>query len=182
MHKNEQEDTVIGSNMAWALDEYIHPLLSPGIALMFFFLSSFSSFFLSLSLSLSHPHNHLHTSHICFTNKSLLFAVTLATSFPLNKNYTFISVIQFPTGVILARLLQEQCRDSRPSSMNRGIALVPILSVGVDMASIGVVSISALGLVGVIKGSRRLMNLVCILFFWATNWREKGEPKKKGIY
>ncbi|KAF9386210.1 hypothetical protein CPC16_007688 [Podila verticillata] len=43
--------------------------------------------------------------------------------------------------------------------MNRGIALVPILSVGVDMASIGVVSISALGLVGVIKGSRRLMNL-----------------------
>lgn len=66
--------------------------------------------------------------------------------------------------------------------MNRGIALVPILSVGVDMASIGVVSISVLGLVGVIQGSRRLMNLVCILFFWATNWREQGEPKKKGIY
>jgi len=62
--------------------------------------------------------------------------------------------------------------------MNRGIALVPILSVGVDMASIGVVSISVLGLAGVIKGSRRLMNLVSFfLFFRATNWREKGEQK-----
>ncbi|KAG0030724.1 hypothetical protein BGZ81_002264 [Podila clonocystis] len=43
--------------------------------------------------------------------------------------------------------------------MDRSVALVPILSVGVDMASIAVVSISALGLIGVMNGSRRLMNL-----------------------
>ncbi|KAF9322028.1 hypothetical protein BG003_008219 [Podila horticola] len=43
--------------------------------------------------------------------------------------------------------------------MDHGVALVPTLSFGVDLASIAVVSISILGLTGVIKGSRRLMNL-----------------------
>ncbi|KAF9306920.1 hypothetical protein BGZ74_002011 [Mortierella antarctica] len=43
--------------------------------------------------------------------------------------------------------------------MDSGVALVPILSVGIDMASIAVLSISVLGLIGVIRGCRRLMNL-----------------------
>ncbi|KAG0085433.1 hypothetical protein BGZ93_005376 [Podila epicladia] len=72
---------------------------------------------------------------------------------------TVVLGAMFPTCVILARLLQEQLRDSRPSPMDRGVALVPTLAVGVDMASIAVLSISVLGLTGVIRGSRRLMNL-----------------------
>ncbi|KAF9332357.1 hypothetical protein BG006_004780 [Podila minutissima] len=72
---------------------------------------------------------------------------------------TVVLGAMFPTSVILARLLREQLNNSRPSSMDSGVALVPILSVGIDMASIAVLSISVLGLIGVIRGCRRLMNL-----------------------
>ncbi|KAF9976727.1 hypothetical protein BGZ73_007952 [Actinomortierella ambigua] len=43
--------------------------------------------------------------------------------------------------------------------MHHGITLIPTLSVGVDLMGIGVVLVSIVGLCGVAKGCRRLMNL-----------------------
>jgi hypothetical protein len=44
--------------------------------------------------------------------------------------------------------------------MRNGITLTPTLSIGVDIMGIGVVLVSVMGLLGVAKGCRRLMNLV----------------------
>ncbi|KAF8935185.1 hypothetical protein BGZ58_005178 [Dissophora ornata] len=58
--------------------------------------------------------------------------------------------------------------------MARGITLIPTLSVGIDVMGIGVVLVSIMGLFGVAKGCRRLMNLyfglvLCFIAFQVGN-------------
>ncbi|KAG0276494.1 hypothetical protein BGZ95_007471 [Linnemannia exigua] len=61
--------------------------------------------------------------------------------------------------LIPASALLFQILNQRPDSMRHGITLTPTLSVGVDIMGIGVVLVSFMGLLGVAKGCRRLMNM-----------------------
>lgn len=56
--------------------------------------------------------------------------------------------------------LQDHARQ--PGSIHYTIALIPTLSAGVDIMGIGVVLVSIMGLFGVAKGSRRLVNLASV--------------------
>ncbi|KAF9275198.1 hypothetical protein BGZ68_010961 [Mortierella alpina] len=56
-----------------------------------------------------------------------------------------------------------QAQSSQAGSMQHGITLTPTLSVGIDIMGIGVVVVSIMGLLGVAKGCKRLMNLYFIL-------------------
>ncbi|KAK3843209.1 MAG: hypothetical protein J3R72DRAFT_441062 [Linnemannia gamsii] len=62
-----------------------------------------------------------------------------------------------PASALLFQILKTQ--NQRPDSMRHGITLTPTLSVGVDIMGIGVVLVSVMGLFGVAKGCRRLMNM-----------------------
>ncbi|KAF8948142.1 hypothetical protein BGZ47_006250 [Haplosporangium gracile] len=62
-----------------------------------------------------------------------------------------------PASVLLIQILKTQ--NQQPDSMRHGITLTPTLSIGVDIMGIGVVLVSVMGLLGVAKGCRRLMNL-----------------------
>ncbi|KAF9437652.1 hypothetical protein BGZ76_011766 [Entomortierella beljakovae] len=71
---------------------------------------------------------------------------------------SFLLIFSFiPASVLLMNLLQSQ--NLQAGSMQYGITLIPTLSVGVDIMGIGVVLVSIMGLFGVAKGCRRLMNL-----------------------
>ncbi|KAF9345263.1 hypothetical protein BGX26_003347 [Mortierella sp. AD094] len=62
-----------------------------------------------------------------------------------------------PASVLLMQLLQSQ--NQQTGSTNYGITLIPTFSVGVDIMGVGVVLVSVMGLFGVAKGCRQLMNL-----------------------
>lgn len=62
-----------------------------------------------------------------------------------------------PASALLVHILQTQSQQAE--SMRHGITLTPTLSVGVDIMGIGVVLVSVIGLLGVAKGCRRIMNL-----------------------
>ncbi|KAF9147767.1 hypothetical protein BG015_010537 [Linnemannia schmuckeri] len=66
-------------------------------------------------------------------------------------------LIFIPASVLLIQILKTQ--NQQPDSMRYGITLTPTLSIGVDIMGIGVVLVSVMGLLGVAKGCRRLMNL-----------------------
>ncbi|KAF9114828.1 hypothetical protein BGX27_009665 [Mortierella sp. AM989] len=71
--------------------------------------------------------------------------------------FTISSTQQIPASVLLMQLLQSQTQQAE--SMHYGVALIPTFSVGVDIMGIGVVLVSIMGLFGVAKGCRQLMNL-----------------------
>ncbi|KAF9951544.1 hypothetical protein BGZ72_006964 [Mortierella alpina] len=56
-----------------------------------------------------------------------------------------------------------QTQSSQAGSLQHGITLTPTFSVGVDIMGIGVVVVSIMGLLGVAKGCKRLMNLYFVL-------------------
>ncbi|KAF9967041.1 hypothetical protein BGZ70_000330 [Mortierella alpina] len=56
-----------------------------------------------------------------------------------------------------------RAQSSQAGSMQHGITLTPTLSVGIDIMGIGVVVVSIMGLLGVAKGCKRLMNLYFML-------------------
>ncbi|KAF9137347.1 hypothetical protein BGX30_010318 [Mortierella sp. GBA39] len=62
-----------------------------------------------------------------------------------------------PASALLIQVLKTQ--NQQPDSMRHGITLTPTLSIGVDIMGIGVVLVTVMGLLGVAKGCRRLMNL-----------------------
>ncbi|KAI8600730.1 hypothetical protein EDD21DRAFT_430630, partial [Dissophora ornata] len=79
---------------------------------------------------------------------------------------------EVPASVLLIQILQAQ--NQQAGSMARGITLIPTLSVGIDVMGIGVVLVSIMGLFGVAKGCRRLMNLyfglvLCFIAFQVGN-------------
>ncbi|KAF9119203.1 hypothetical protein BGW39_000485 [Mortierella sp. 14UC] len=63
-----------------------------------------------------------------------------------------------PASALLFQVLKAQ-NQQQPDSMRHGITLTPTLSIGVDIMGIGVVLVSVMGLLGVAKGCRRLMNM-----------------------
>ncbi|KAF9911951.1 hypothetical protein EC991_001398 [Linnemannia zychae] len=63
-----------------------------------------------------------------------------------------------PASALLFQILKAQ-NQQQPDSMRHGITLTPTLSIGVDIMGIGVVLVSVMGLLGVAKSCRRLMNM-----------------------
>ncbi|KAF9208657.1 hypothetical protein BGZ49_008035 [Haplosporangium sp. Z 27] len=66
-----------------------------------------------------------------------------------------------PASALLMQLLQAQHQNT--GSMSYGITLIPTFSVGVDIMGIGVVLVSIMGLLGVARGCRQLMNFYFVL-------------------
>ncbi|KAG0250885.1 hypothetical protein BG011_008000 [Mortierella polycephala] len=62
-----------------------------------------------------------------------------------------------PATLLLVQIIKAQ--NQQAGLMQSGITLIPNLSVGVDIMGIGVVIVSIMGLFGVARGCRRLMNL-----------------------
>ncbi|KAF9166602.1 hypothetical protein DFQ27_002317 [Actinomortierella ambigua] len=97
---------------------------------------------------------------------------------------------QVPASALLFQVLRPQSRQVL--TMHHGITLIPTLSVGVDLMGIGVVVVSIVGLCGVAKGCRRLMNVyfvfvLCFItiqvifavssFFSGTSWVQDALEK-----
>ncbi|KAG0282459.1 hypothetical protein BGZ96_000466 [Linnemannia gamsii] len=95
-----------------------------------------------------------------------------------------------PASALLILILKTQ--NQQPDSMRNGITLTPTLSIGVDILGIGVVLVSVMGLLGVAKGCRRLINLyfglvMCFIaiqvgytvagFMSGTNWVHEALEK-----
>ncbi|ORZ16783.1 hypothetical protein BCR41DRAFT_386341 [Lobosporangium transversale] len=67
-----------------------------------------------------------------------------------------------PALVLLTQILQTQKQNIKAMHPH-DIILIPTLSIGVDLMSIGVVLVSIMGLCGIAKGCTRLMNLYFVL-------------------
>ncbi|KAH7047037.1 hypothetical protein BKA57DRAFT_464881 [Linnemannia elongata] len=95
-----------------------------------------------------------------------------------------------PASALLIQILKTQ--NQQPDSMRYGITLTPTLSIGVDIMGIGVVLVTVMGLLGVAKGCRRLMNfyfglVMCFIaiqvgyavvgFMSGTNWVHEALEK-----
>ncbi|KAF9902506.1 hypothetical protein EC991_004838 [Linnemannia zychae] len=74
----------------------------------------------------------------------------------INTGPNFINLQVFDG---IKELEQSSPSPSPPLSNRHNIHLVPTISVGLDSMCIGVIAVSLIGLLGVARGSRRLMNL-----------------------
>ncbi|KAF9431180.1 hypothetical protein BGZ94_007631 [Podila epigama] len=77
-----------------------------------------------------------------------------------------------PASVLLIHVLQVHNRQAEAA--HHGVTLIPTVSVGVDLVGIAIVFVSIVGLFGVIRGCKRMMNVyfafvLCFIAFQAAN-------------